>query len=69
VRRPGPAQLARLGTVLIVILAGLISIRLFLAVDAASHSSSDTLLGFVPNDLVLWAIALAGIWLMRRAAS
>ncbi|HLY13644.1 MAG TPA: hypothetical protein VKR24_04795 [Candidatus Limnocylindrales bacterium] len=68
-RRPDPAQLARLGTVLIVILAGLISIRLFLAVDAASHSSSDTLLGFVPNDLVLWAIALAGIWLMRRAAS
>ena len=51
VRRPDPAQLARLGTVLIVILAGLISVRLFLAVDAASHSSSDTLLGFVPNDL------------------
>ena len=68
-RRLGPGQLARLGTVLIVVLAGLISIRLFMAIDAASHSGSDTLLGFVPNDVVIWAIALAGIWLLRRAAS
>jgi flagellar biosynthesis protein FliQ len=69
VRRLAPGQLARIGTVLIVVLAGLISIRLFIAIDAASHSGSDTLLGFVPNDLVIWAIALAGIWLLRRAAS
>ena len=68
-RRLAPGQLARIGTVLIVVLAGLISIRLFIAIDAASHSGSDTLLGFVPNDLVIWAIALAGIWLLRRAAS
>ena len=68
-RRLGPGQLARLGTVLIVVLAGLISVRLFLAIDAASHSGSDTLLAFVPNDLVIWAIALAAIWLLRRAAS
>jgi hypothetical protein len=68
VRRPGPGQLARLGTILIVVLAGLISIRLFMAIDVASHSASDTLLGFVPNDLVIWAIAVAGIWVLRRAA-
>lgn len=67
-RRPGPGQLARLGTIFIVVLAGLISIRLFMAIDAASHSASDTLLGFVPNDLVIWAIAAAGIWVLRRAA-
>jgi len=69
VRRLAPGQLARIGTVLIVVLAGLISIRLFIAIDAASHSGSDTLLGFVPNDVVIWAIALAGIWLLHRAAS
>jgi hypothetical protein len=69
VSRPRPDQLARVGTVLIVALAGLISIRLFLAIDAASQSGSDTLLAFVPNDIVIWAIALAGIWLLRRAAS
>jgi len=68
VSRPGPAQLARLGTVLIVVLAGLISVRLFIAIDATRHSGSDTLLGFVPNDVLVWAIALAGIWLLRRAA-
>lgn len=68
-RRLAPGQLARIGTVLIVVLAGLISIRLFIAIDAASHSGSDTLLGFVPNDVVIWAIALAGIWLLHRAAS
>jgi hypothetical protein len=69
VRRLGPGQLARLGTILIVALAGLISIRLFMAIDAASHSGSDTLLGFVPNDLIIWAITLAAIWLLRRTAS
>jgi hypothetical protein len=63
-----PAQLARLGTAVIIVLAGLVSVRLFLAIDAASHSASDTLIGFVPNDIVVWAAALAGIWLLRRAA-
>ncbi len=66
--RPGPEQLARLGSILVVVLAGLISVRLFLAIDSASHSASDTLLGFVPNDVLVWTIALAGIWLLRRAA-
>jgi hypothetical protein len=63
-----PAQLARLGTAVIIVLAGLVSVRLFLAIDEASHSASDTLIGFVPNDIVVWAAALAGIWLLRRAA-
>jgi len=45
-----------------------VSVRLFLAIDEASHSGSDTLLGFVPNDLVVWAVALALIWVLRRAA-
>jgi hypothetical protein len=68
VKRPGPEQLARLGSILVIVLAGSISVRLFMAIDGASHSSSDTLLGFVPNDVLIWAIALAAIWLLRRAA-
>jgi flagellar biosynthesis protein FliQ len=64
-----PRQLARAGSVVIVILASFVSVRLFLAIDGASHSVSDTLLGFVPNDVVIWAVALAGIWLLGRAAA
>ena len=63
-----PAQLARAGSVVVVALALVVSVRLFVAIDAASHSSSDTLLGFVPNDIVIWAVALAIVWLLRRAA-
>jgi hypothetical protein len=63
-----PDQLARVGTGIVLALTVVQSIRLFLAIDGASHSVSDTLLGFVPNDLVLWAVALALIWLLRRAA-
>ncbi len=62
-----PGQLVRVGTTVIVLLAAIISVRLFLVIDGASHSASDTLLGFVPNDLVVWAAALIGIWLLRRA--
>lgn len=54
---------------IVVVLAVVVSVRLFRAIDEASHSVSDTLLGFVPNDLVVWAVALAVIWLIRRAAS
>ena len=64
-----PRQLARAGSVVIVILASIVSVRLFLAIDGASHSVSDTLLGFVPNDVVIWAVALGGIWLLGRAAA
>ena len=53
-----PAQLARAGSVVVVALALIVSVRLFVAIDAASHSSSDTLLGFVPSDIVIWAVAL-----------
>ena len=64
-----PGQLARAGSAIVVGLAILLSVRLFAAIDAASGSGSDTLLGFVPNDLVIWAVALAVIWIIRRAAS
>lgn len=64
-----PELLARAGTALIVVLAAFVSLRLLVAIDGASHSVSDTLLGFVPNDIVIWAVALAGIWLLRRAAT
>jgi len=64
-----PRQLARAGAAVIVLLASIVSVRLFFAIDGASHSVSDTLLGFVPNDVVIWALALAGIWLLRRAAT
>jgi len=67
-RRWTPDRLARAGTAVIVVLAAVVSVRLFLAIDGASHSVSDTLLGFVPNDIVIWALALAAIWLVRRAA-
>jgi len=63
-----PRQLARAGSLVVAGLTLLVSIRLFLAIDGQSHSVSDTLLGFVPNDLVLWAVALALIWLLRRSA-
>ena len=63
-----PEQLGRAGSVVVMALAAVVSIRLFLAIDAASHSGSDTLLGFVPNDVVIWAIALAIVWLLNRAA-
>ena len=62
-----PEQLARAGTAVIVVLATVVSVRLFAAIDGASHSVSDTLLGFVPNDIVIWALALAAVWLVRRA--
>ncbi len=61
------AQLARAGSLIVIVLAAIVSIRLFIAIDGRSHSVSDTLLGFVPNDLVVWALALAGIWGLRRA--
>lgn len=61
------AQLARAGSLIVIVLAAIVSIRLFMAIDGRSHSVSDTLLGFVPNDLVVWALALAGIWGLRRA--
>jgi hypothetical protein len=64
-----PRRLASAGSVVLVVLASIVSVRLFLAIDGASHSVSDTLLGFVPNDVVIWAVALAGIWLLRRAAT
>jgi hypothetical protein len=64
-----PRQLARAGTAVIVILASIVSVRLFIAIDGASHSVSDTFLGFIPNDVVIWALALAGTWLLRRAAA
>jgi flagellar biosynthesis protein FliQ len=67
-RRWAPEQLARAGAAVIVVLALVVSVRLFVAIDAAGHSVSDTLLGFVPNDIVIWALALAVIWLVRRAA-
>ncbi len=63
-----PAQLARVGSAIVAGLAVVLSVRLFVAIDGASGSGSDTLLGFVPNDLVIWAVALAVIWLIRRAA-
>jgi hypothetical protein len=63
-----PEQLARAGSVVVLVLAAVVSIRLFGAIDAASHSGSDTLLGFVPNDTVIWAVALAIVWLLNRAA-
>jgi flagellar biosynthesis protein FliQ len=64
-----PRQLAQAGTAVIVVLASLVSVRLFIAIDGASHSAGDMLLGFVPNDVFVWALALAGIWLLRRAAT
>jgi hypothetical protein len=64
-----PRQLVRAGTAVLLVLASIVSIRLFIAIDGASHSVSDTLLGFVPNDVVVWALALAGIWLLRRTAA
>jgi flagellar biosynthesis protein FliQ len=64
-----PRQLGRAGVAVIVLLASIVSVRLFIAIDGTSHSVSDTLLGFVPNDVVIWALALAGIWLLRRAAT
>ena len=64
-----PRQLARAGSAVIVLLALIVSVRLFVAIDSASHSGSDTLLGFVPNDVVVWALALAGVWLLRRAGA
>jgi len=63
-----PERLARAGSAIVIVLTLIVSVRLFLAIDEASHSGSDTLLGFVPNDVVLWAVALALIWLIRRAA-
>lgn len=60
-------QLVRAGSLILVVLAAILSVRLFLAIDASTHSMSDTLIGFVPNDLAIWALALAGIWLLRRA--
>jgi hypothetical protein len=63
-----PAQLARAGSVIVVVVAVVLSVQLFLAIDAASGSGSDTLLGFVPNDLVIWAVALTLIWLIRHTA-
>ena len=63
-----PEQLARAGSVVVVALAPVVSIRLFLAIDAVSHSGSDALLGCVPNDIVIWAVALAIVWLLQRAA-
>ncbi len=62
-----PEQLARVGSLVVLTLAVILSIRLFLAIDAVSHSGSDTLLGFVPNDIVIWAIALVLVWLLRGA--
>jgi hypothetical protein len=61
------ARLARAGALIVIVLAGIVSIRLFLAIDGQAGSVSDTLLGFVPNDLVVWTLALAGIWALRRA--
>ena len=46
-----------------------LSVRLFAAIDQASQSATDTLLGFVPNDLVVWAVAVALVWWLRRAAA
>ncbi len=64
----GPAgRLVRAGTLIVIVLAVVISVRLFLVIDAQDHSVSDTLIGFVPNDLIVWAAALAGVWLLRRA--
>ena len=60
-------RLVRAGSLILVVLAAIVSIRLFLAIDADTGSTTDTLIGFVPNDLVIWALALAGIWLLRRA--
>ena len=61
-----PEQLGRAGSSVVIALAAVVSIRLFVAIDAASHSASDTLLGFVPNDIVIWAVALGIVWLLRR---
>jgi hypothetical protein len=61
-------QLARAGSLIVIFLAGIVSIRLFMAIDGQAGSVSDTLLGFVPNDVVVWALAVAGIWALRRAA-
>jgi hypothetical protein len=61
------AQLARAGSLIVIVLAGIVSIRLFLVIDNQSGSVGDTLLGFVPNDLLIWALALAGVWALRRA--
>ena len=63
-----PARLARAGSAIVIGLALVLSGRLFVAIDSATGSVSDTFLGFVPNDLVIWAVALAVIWLIRRAA-
>jgi flagellar biosynthesis protein FliQ len=61
-----PEQLGRAGSSVVIALAVVVSIRLFVAIDSASHSASDTLLGFVPNDIVIWAVALLTVWLLRR---
>ncbi len=63
-----PAQLARAGSAIVIALAVVLSVRLFVAIDKASGSGSDALLGFVPNDLLIWAVALAVIWLIQAAA-
>jgi len=61
------AKLARAGSLIVIVLASIVSIRLFMAIDSQASSVSDTLLGFVPSDLVVWALALAGVWAFRRA--
>jgi hypothetical protein len=60
-------QLARAGTLIVVALASVISLRLLLDLAAEHDSIGAVLLGFIPNDVVVWALALAGIWGLRRA--
>jgi len=60
-------QLARAGTLIVVGLATVISLGLLLDLAAEHESVGAVLLGFIPNDIVVWAIALAGIWGLRRA--
>jgi hypothetical protein len=62
-----PEQLGRAGCAVVIALAAVLSIRLFGAIDAVSQSASDTLLGFIPNDIVIWAVALVIVWLLRGA--
>ena len=50
-----------------VALASVISLRLLLDLAAEHDSIGAVLLGFIPNDVVVWALALAGIWGLRRA--
>lgn len=62
-----PVQLVRLGVLVVIVLAAVISFRLGQVIAAGQPNLGDALLAFGPNAGLVWLVAVGAIWLIRRA--